>query len=369
MKLKYRAIRLPGHKSSSLNLGINSNFIQAIAIDEPYKGAKEADFVKDKTALREELVFVPPYGVTGRDQLQFSYYFDFVKEGHCRNMPPDNLQGAIDPESTIDFSDFPHYVALPNLAYFSSIGFPFTRMADLSETAVVLPDSPNADELGLYLTLMGRMGEATAYPALHHALVASADVEKMSKRDLLVIGSARSQTLMTKWADRLPMVQSNGERYVREPDATWRPTYRWEQQDVQEPTQPKGGLTLTGIGIGNLATVMAFESPLESGRSVVFLYADKAADLRKLADVLADPERTPLVQGDFAIVDDKSVNHTKVSRTYYIGSLPWFSKLRWFLSDQPLVLGFLGGLICLLMAAIIYRKLGPINAKRTKASA
>ncbi len=367
VKLKYRAIRLPGHKSSSLNVGINSNFIQAIAIDEPYKGAKEADFVKDKTALREELVFVPPYGVTGRDQLQFSYYFDFVKEGHCRNMPPDNLQGAIDPESTMDFSDFPHYVALPNLAYFSNIGFPFTRMADLSETAVVLPDSPNADELGLYLTLMGRMGEATAYPALHHALVASADVEKMSKRDLLVIGSARSQTLMTKWADRLPMVQSNGERYVREPDATWRPTYRWEQQDVQEPTQPKGGLTLTGIGIGNLATVMAFESPLESGRSVVFLYADKAADLRKLSDMLTDPERIASIQGDFAIVDDKNVSHAKVSHTYYVGSLPWLSKLRWFFSDQPLLLGLLGSLLCLMIAAIVYRKLGPVNAKRAKA--
>lgn len=369
LKLKYRAIRLPGHKSSSLNVGINSNFIQALAINEPYPKSKEVDYVKDKVAVREELLFIPPYGVAGRDQLQFSYFFDFVKEGQCRNMPPDNLQGAIDPESLLDFSGFPHYTALPNLAYFSSIGYPFTRLADLSETAVVLPDSPNADELGLYLTLMGRMGEATAYPALRHALVATSDVEKMASRDLMVIGSARSQALMAKWADRLPMVQSNGDRYVREADTVWRPVYRWEQQDVQSPTQPKGGLTLTGIGIGNLAALMAFESPLEAGRSVVFLYADKAADLRKLSDVLTDPERIASVQGDFVIVDDKSVSHTKVSHTYYVGSLPWLSKVRWFLSDQPYVLGILASIICLLMAAIVYRKLGPINAKRRKTTA
>jgi len=366
LKLKYRATRLPGHRSSSLNIGINANFIRALAINEPYKVTSEAEYVKDKTSVREELLFVPPYGVSGRDQLQFSYFFDFVKEGHCRNMPPDNLQGAIDPESTIDFSDFPHYVALPNLAYFSTMGFPFTRMADLSETAVVLPDTPNADELSLYLTLMGRMGEATAYPALRHALIAASDVEKMAARDLLLIGSAKSQSLMAKWADRLPMVQTGGDRYVREPDAVWRPTYRWEQEDVQEAHMPKGGLTLTLTGVGNLAALMAFESPLAAARSVVFLYADKAADLRKLSDVLSDPERTSSLQGDFAVVDDKGVSHAKVSPTYYLGSLPWLSKLRWFFSDQPILLGLLAGLICLLMAAIIYRKLGPIRAKRIK---
>ncbi|MEI6600512.1 MAG: cellulose biosynthesis cyclic di-GMP-binding regulatory protein BcsB [Comamonadaceae bacterium] len=366
LALKYRATRLPGHRSSSLNIGINANFIRALAINEPYKVTTEAEYVKDKTSVREELLFIPPYGVSGRDQLQFSYFFDFVKEGHCRNMPPDNLQGAIDPESTIDFSDFPHYVALPNLAYFSTMGFPFTRMADLSETAVVLPDTPNADELSLYLTLMGRMGEATAYPALRHALIAASDIEKMATRDLLLIGSAKSQSLMAKWADRLPMVQNGGDRYVREPDAVWRPTYRWEQEDVQEAHMPKGGLTLTLTGVGNLAALMAFESPLAATRSVVFLYADKAADLRKLSDVLSDPERTSSLQGDFAVVDDKGVSHAKVSPTYYLGSLPWLSKLRWFFSDQPILLGLLAGLICLLMAAIIYRKLGPIRAKRIK---
>ncbi len=364
VKLKYRAIRLPFQKSSSLNIGINSNFIRALAINEPYKSGGEGEYIKDKTSLREELVSLPPYGVTGRDQLQFSYYFDFLKEGHCRNMPPENLQGAIDPESTLDFSEFPHYVAMPNLAYFSNIGFPFTRIADLAETAVVLPDSPNADEVALYLTLMGRMGEATAYPALRHALIGTSDVDKMASRDLLVIGSARSQNLMSKWADRLPMVQNSGDRFVREADAVWRPVYRWEQQDVQEPLQPKGGLTLTGIG--NLATMMAFESPLEPARSVVFFYADKAGDLRKISDVLTDPDRVPLIRGDFAVVDDKTVNHTKVSRTYYLGSLPWLSKVRWFFSDQPLLLALLCGLICLVVSAIVYRKLGPVNAKRLK---
>ena len=100
----------------------------------------------------------------------------------------DNLQATVDPESTLDFSEFPHYVAMPNLAYFADLGFPFTRMADLSETAVVLPAQPSADEVSLYLAVMGRMGEATGYPALRHALISPADTDKFSDHDLIVLG-------------------------------------------------------------------------------------------------------------------------------------------------------------------------------------
>ena len=362
LNLKYRATRLPAHRSSSLNISVNTSFIRAFAIDAPYKLVNEGQHVPDKVAPREEFLSIPPYGLSGRDQLQFAYHFDFLKEGICRQMAPDNLQGSIDAETTIDFSAFPHYVALPNLAYFSSLGFPFTRMADLSETAVVLPDNSNTDEIGLYLTLMGRMGESTGYPALRHSVISASDVDKMAAKDLIVIGSAKSQSLMTKWADRLPMVQNNGDRYVREPDAVWRPGYRWEQQDVQESLQPKGSFSVTGTG--NLSTLMAFESPLQASRSVVFLYADKPADLRKLSDALSDPERIASFQGDFAVVDDKLVSHTKVSATYYLGSLPFFSKVRWFFGDQPLMLGLIAALICMVMAALVFRRIRPVNPKQ-----
>lgn len=366
LKLKYRATRLPLHKNSSLNVSINNNFIDALALNVPYKRANELDHVNltssENNSLREEVLFIPPYGIGGRDQLQFSYFFDVLKEGECRSMPPDNLQAAIDPESTVDFSSFPHYLAMPNLAYFANIGFPFTRLADLSETAVVLPDRPSPDELSVYLAVMGRMGEATAYPALRHAVVAGGNVEKMSARDLIVIGSAANQGLMAKWASYLPMVKINGERHVREPNTRWLPTYRWEQQDVQPTPQPKGSLNLTGSG--NLTALMAFESPMQEQRSVVVMYADKAADLRKISDVLTDPERIASIQGDFAVLDEKTVEHVKASPTYYLGSLPSMSKLRWFFSDQPLLLGFLALLVCILLAAALYRPLRRVLSKR-----
>ena len=368
VRLKYRASRLPMHRSSSLNVNINSIIIDTLPLNELFdKTEFQNRPIVPKTinkSISEASLFIPPYAVTGRDQLQLGFSFDITKEGECRHMPPDNLQAGIDSESTLDFSAFPHYVAMPNLSYFSNLGFPFTRMADLSETAVVMPDRPNAEEMGLYLILMGRMGEATGYPALRHEVVTAAEVENQANRDLLVIGSAGSQKLMGLWANRLPMVQVGGERRVREPNVSWRPTYRWEQKDIDPATSVLPSLSLSGLG--TLTSMMAFESPLKSERSVVFVYADKSADLRKISDLLMDSERTSSIQGDFLVVDDKTVSHAKVSDTYYLGSLPWSSKLRWFFADQPLVLALIALLVAVLLATIAYRPLRKLVAKRAK---
>lgn len=362
IKLKYRATRLPLHLNSSLNVSANENFIQAFALNEGDK--------KISGSIREESLFVPPYATTGRDQFQFAYYFDITRLGlsgtDCPYMPPNNLQGSIDPESTVDFSGFPHYAALPNLGYFANMGFPFTRMADLSETAVILPERPNADELGVFLTLMGKMGEATGYPVVRHSVIAPPDVDKVTDKDLIVIGSASSQSLMSKWADSLPLSIVNGERKVRKVNNHWLPTYRWEQQDVQAVPKPNGDFAQ--LTTGSISAMMAFESPLKTGRSVVVLYADKAAGLQKIAGLLTDPERVSSIQGDFIIIDDKDIFHTKVSDTYHIGSLAIGSKLRWFFSDQPFLLGVLGLLVCSILAAALYRPLRRILGKQSPKS-
>jgi hypothetical protein len=368
LNLKYRFTRLPEHKASSLNVSLNNDFIHALPLNYAYKNPDEINKLNltgsDNVSKRSDLLFIPPYAVGGRDQLQLAYFFDILKHGECQNMPPDNLQGAIDPESTLDFSAFPRYAALPNLAYFSNIGFPFTRMADLSETAVVMPDSPNPHELGVYLTLMGRMGEATGYPVLKHTTVTAADIDKVVDHDLLVIGSANSQTLLSKWADKLPLVQINGERRVREPDATWMPTYRWEEKDVQSSALSKGNLNLSGSG--DLTTMMAFESPLKGARSVVLVHADKPADLQKVTDVLTNVERVGGIKGDLVVFNEKDLNHAKVSPTYYVGALPLLDKFQWFFSDHPLLVGLVVLLVCLFVAIMAYRPMRRLLIRRAK---
>ena len=367
VQLKYRAVRLPTHHNSSLNIGQNLGFIDALALNTDLK--QSGDTVQltlpgtTSSAVRMHGFHIPPYSLNGRNQLQFSYFFDVVKEGECRSLPPDNLQATVDPESTLDFSEFPHYVAMPNLAYFADLGFPFTRMADLSETAVVLPAQPSADEVSLYLAVMGRMGEATAYPALRHALISPADTDKFSDHDLIVIGSGNRQELFRKWADSLPIIKINGERKVREPVSHWFPTYRWEQQDVRTQPNPQGNLHV--VGGADMAALMAFESPLKPQRSVVALYADQSSDLSKISQALTSPDQFS-IQGDLAVVDEKSADYAKVAPTYYLGALPQMSKLRWFFTDQPLLAALLLIAICVLLAILSYRLVRRLAGKSSQ---
>jgi cellulose synthase operon protein B len=368
LQLKYRATRLPEHKNSTLAIGLNQTYIDTLPLNTPSKGASGLDRIvpvkAENASVREASLFLPPYELGGRDQLQFGYAFDVIKDGDCKNLPPDNLQGSIDAETTIDFSNFPKYAVLPNLGYFANIGYPFTRMADLSETAVIMSDKPTAEELSLYMTVMGRMGEATGYPAIRHTVLPPGAVDTVSDRDMIVIGAANSQTLMSKWGEKIPFVQVDGERRVRAPAKTWFPSYRWRQND--EKAEPSSAGSLSLVGTGNIAAVMGFESPLKSSRSVVFMYADRPADLRKINDALVDPERLAQIQGDLAIVDDKSVSNARVMDAYTLGSLPVFAMIRWYLADHPLLFAFTALLSCLVVATLAYRVLRRVSSRRKK---
>ncbi len=357
VQLKYRATRLPDHRNSNIRISLNENFVDAVALyDVRDANANQVAAKEQRKTVEEARLYLPPYAVTMRDQLQLLYTFDITKpEGECPELAPDNLVASIDAESTIDFSAFPKFAALPNLAYFTQMGFPFTRLADLSETSVVIPERASAEEIGLYLAVMGRMGEATGYPATRHSVIGAAEVAKSPDRDMIIIGTAQNQRLLADWSNSLPMFVENGVRRLREPDVNWRPMYRWEQQDIDESVKPKANVSLSGPG--TLVTLMGFESPLKPTRSVVFLYADKPADFTRITDVLTDPERLQTIQGDFVVLNEKSLSHARISNTYYLGQLPWYNKLRWFLADHPILVALMALILAILSAAALYRPL------------
>lgn len=365
--LKYRYTNLPYNKSSSLNVDINNRFIQAMALND-YLGqdtvtaAAAALFRDGDQAIREETLLIPPYQLNARNQLQLNYYFDMTKEGECKDNYLNNMQGAIDGDSTVDFSEFPHYAPLPDMAAFANIGFPYTRMADLSQSAVVLPVQPNSDEIALYLSVMGHMGESTGYPALRHSLVSPVDIDKVSDDDLIVIASAQHQELLAQWADYLPVVERDGERHVRESNIFKRLYYRWAGQDTQNLIRPDAKLSFKGGS--SLTTIMAFESPLHAKRSAVVMYADDAADLGKIGDLFYSRNLIADMQGDFIILGSKSVVSARLSDTYYVGDLDWYTKMRWLITAHPYIAVILGLLISILLAVLMYRLLRKVAAKR-----
>ncbi|MDU8418571.1 cellulose biosynthesis cyclic di-GMP-binding regulatory protein BcsB, partial [Pseudomonas syringae] len=77
------------------------------------------------------------------------FYFDIKpkKDAPCSILTSDNIKSRIDPKSFIDLSGSYHFAQLPNLSYFVGASYPYSKLADFSDTLMLLPQTPTADEI------------------------------------------------------------------------------------------------------------------------------------------------------------------------------------------------------------------------------
>ncbi|MDR3452356.1 MAG: cellulose biosynthesis cyclic di-GMP-binding regulatory protein BcsB, partial [Rhodoferax sp.] len=144
LDLKYRYTPQQESSNSSLLVSLNNTFMKSMPLPSMKSlGGAESLLTllqKDESLPRESVVRIPLGAAGAQSQLQLRFMFDYIKQGECRDIIIDNMRGLIDPDSTLDLTGYNHYIALPNLGVFNDSGFPFTRLADLSQSAVVLPD-------------------------------------------------------------------------------------------------------------------------------------------------------------------------------------------------------------------------------------
>lgn len=365
VNLNYRYTVRPRPDRSSLNVNINNAFVNALplkSVEDAKVGKVKLPFLNNgKIAVRDE-VLLPEEVMHGQNQLQFQYFFDYTKQGACKDVFLNNERGVIDQDSTIDFSSFPHYTALPNLGFFVNDGFPFTRMADLSKTAVIMPDNASTEDMVTYLNIMGRMGKVTGYPALRHTVTTAANVGENADKDLLVIGTAANQPLMKKWAANMHPMLKNGLHSLTLPGVFDRLKSRWDNRDLEDAMKRAGDLVSKGEH--GLAALVAFESPLKSGRSVVAFTGDTTEQISTLSAALSDSKYIASFHGDLVLQSGKRIESFQMGPTYYVGELPWLMAMRWHLSNQPLALVLLVGIVSLLVAVIAFRYLRRLSRQR-----
>ncbi|MDA7415673.1 cellulose biosynthesis cyclic di-GMP-binding regulatory protein BcsB [Xenophilus arseniciresistens] len=358
--LQYRYTPRPRPDQSTLNINVNNSFIGALPLRAAYPSGDRwwnpltMRLMADGTAVAKREVLLPPLGLGARNQLQLHYYFEPVA-GKCTPLL-DNVSGTIDPRSTIDVSGLAHYIAMPELAAFANSGFPFTRLADLADTAVILPDQPSAADLETYLGLMGVIGRATGYPALRMKVGRAADAAQWADKDLLLLGSAQRQPLLNQWAQRMP-VQQPGANTTQ-----WK-LGGWLDSAVQlvvgaraRGDLPTAAPTMTVADDGRRAMIAGFESPLQAGRSVVAVITPEGSHA-SLMEALLTPARLAEIQGSLAIVRETQVDSVLGTDTYYVGKLPPITWLRWQMSRSPLFLFGVILAVALLGATAAYASL------------
>jgi len=356
LNVHYRYTAPSNYNDSVLNIGVNDQLLRSVRLRPADPSGVERQFnvplLSGSEARGAEEIRIPALRIGSTNQFQFQFHMDSQKTGLCASAATDTTRAAIDPDSTIDFSQFVHYTAMPNLTFFSTSGYPFTRMADLADTAVVMPDTPDVHEEEALLTMLGQMGRWSGFPALRVSVVPSSAVESVRDRDLLVIGTGTAGQLMATWGKALPMLIQHSENDLALREATDRP----------KANGPMGRAAMSVNG--PTAAFVGFQSPYTKGRSVVALAANSSDRLGDLLDVLADDTRVGEVRGDLTVVRQKIVVGLTVGDTYYVGHLPWYAWLWVHISRYPALMALAGILAGLFVALTVFWALGRLAAHR-----
>ncbi|TCW87041.1 cellulose biosynthesis cyclic di-GMP-binding regulatory protein BcsB [Burkholderia sp. SRS-46] len=360
--LRYRYTAPTVQDNSTLAVEINDQLVKSYRLGpsnaEDARGRMQLPLLSVPEGRVTSDVDIPAFRVGSGNQLQFRFTLDSQKTGLCSSTATEPQRAAIDPDSTIDFSHFVHYAQLPNLAYFANSGFPFTRFADLSQTAVVVADRPSPQELEAYLTMLGHMGQWTGFPALRVQVARPGEVEALAgKKDLLVVDGAPSLPLLERWRAALPLSfgeqgGAGGTRVAFTVKERWR----------NGVGMAEGGARIEQTG--SLAALLGFELPGSRGRSVVALTATDPARLGSVLDVFENAGLVAQLQGDLALVRPGSVDSMRVGDPYVVGFVPWYARLWTHAARHPVALGAVGVVAGLLLALGAFSVLQRIAARR-----
>lgn len=361
VNLIYRYSPRPGAKQSVMEMMAGEQLVRSFSLHE---GTGVFSRLNGMPASEGQAkVMVPTYLLPPLTALQFRYVYEYAKLGECQNSILDNVRSAIDPGSTIDVSGLPKYAPMPDLSLFADAGFPFTRMADLSETAVVMPEGAGTADYAAYLTLLGVMGQASGYPAIGVTVGQAAQAEALRDKDLLVLASGDNQPLLKQWQGLMPSGFEGRERRFSLSD--WIDNLAaWFGPDPRDRKRP-ADLQLDYAGSGVLATLAGMESPLRAGRSVVVVSGTSADGLATAVQALqanrdnesrADNPQDR-IGGSLTVINEKQAYTLQDEQSYYVGSLPAWLGLQWFFARHPLTL--VGALLlsALVIAVLLYLSL------------
>lgn len=360
LRTQYRYTAPSANDDSRLNISLNDQFITSLPLLAKGTSSLEelrlAVLANDSANATDKLI-VPSLKIGDRNRLRFDFNFastvGSAQRDRCQTILPADTQAIIDEDSTIDLSGYHHYINMPDLKAFARSGFPFSRMADMSESIVVVPKQTTPTLVSTLLESVASISARTGYPAF--ALRLSDDWNSASKEDadLLLLGQMAPDLrdnpdmnlLLQRQHDML--VQPYNNSGIKESN-------RRGPNDVDN-NQPANRVEVSAQA--PIAAIMGMQSPHHNQRSIVALLGNDDADYSLIRETLGDSGKLNAVAGSVALIRNSGVYSQLVGDTYYVGSLPWWLLLWYQLSEHPVLLAALAVISILLTAFLLWRAL------------
>lgn len=365
MDLKYRYTAPSRWNDSLLNIEINNALIQSFRLaprSEQVQNKINIDLLGQAELSSEESLQIPAFRVGGNNELAFGFGFMAEGGGACTRVSQ-VARGSIDPESTLDFSNLPHYTRMPNLTAFANGGYPFSIMADLSDTAIVLPAKPTALETRSFLNIMGLFGQWTGLPATRTTLIVSDKPEGIGSKNWLALGTSDRLAWLNEASMNLPMVLSDTERSMGLPPAFQWLKGLWQSDSELQPGSDTRALIQTA---GSLGAIVGFESHLQAKKAALIVTGTDQESFERAVAALSSYSDVAKIKGSVSLIRGNDIQSYSLGNTYISGALPWWLRLRIAFSEYPALIAVGGALAGVILAILAFGWLSSRANRRTK---
>ncbi|MGA2046044.1 MAG: UDP-forming cellulose synthase catalytic subunit [Terracidiphilus sp.] len=339
--LAYRYNSIPIGPISSLQVRIDNAFLGSVPLVPGQQVSREM-----KVDLAVPVDDLRPFS----NSLSFDFTFQPIKKDGCEDTTPINMQGAILKDTYLDLRGYPHYAPLPNLETFANAGFPFTRLADLAETTVVLPAVPTDQEIETFVTLMGHFSRQTGYPALRVTVAGVDALQNGSHTDFLIIGTDDDQPAFDKLNNQLPVALHSGSIDVHDTQGFFAPLHRtWWKMHSDEHTE-SGDLTAGGTPD---AIIEGIKSPYDSGndRSIVAIHLKDAASFEPFIATFLKAQQSSEVGQSVSVLHGTQFQSFRIGAdVYHVGVLTWWAQTAMWFSEYPYAVSVAMFILALLLA-------------------
>ena len=343
LHLSYRYNGVPLSNDSTMQVYMNGGYVSST----PMPHSDNADSVL-QTIVPVPTVNLRPFSNT----LEMQFIFLLHKKSACTDMSPYNIRGAVLKDSYLDLQDIPHLATLPDLELFSNAGYPFTRKADLSDTAVVLPNTSSPDEIEMYLTLMGHFGAQTGYPVLNVGVTNADGMKEDGRKDYLVLGTVEDQPALSKLNSSLPVMVDGSGLHIQDTQGFFAPLqHAWWK--VRSSDHIQSGQLETAGGLPD-ALIEGIEWPARSGRSVVIVaLRDHNSVPNFLSVFLKNAQSSDISQSVSVLHGARFVSYRIGNDVYNVGSLSLWTQVNMLFSKYPWLIVVSTLFFCFFMAVLI----------------
>jgi cellulose synthase (UDP-forming) len=343
LHLGYRYNPIPLADESTLQTFINGAYVSSTPMPHEERASAKLD-----TVVPVPVMDLRPFS----NSLMMKFIFQIAKKGKCQDVAPMNLQGVIMKDSFLDIRNLPHLAVLPNLELFANAGYPFTRKADLADTAVVLPDSPQADEVEMFLTLMGHFGAQTGYPVLNVTVTNADGMKTDGQKDYIVLGTVDDQAAIARLNPSLPVTIDQEGLHIQDTQGFFAPLqHAWWK--VRSSDHVQSGQLETADGLPD-ALIEGIEWPRDSGRSVVLIaLRDHAVASNFLSVFLKRSQSSDIAQSVSVLHGPNFTSYRIGDDVYRVGSLSLWVRLNIFFSEFPWIVVLTTTFFCFVMAAVL----------------